>query len=715
MTTRGEVSGGSHLNGKIPGETTGIEIKKTVCCICSPITQCGINAYIKDGVLVKVEGDKDNPHSEGTLCAKGAANRQFIYHPDRILTPQLKKGGKESTEFESISWERAYKIIAERLLKIKSETGPESVAFFSGYTKWYRPFFQRLAHSFGSPNYASESSVCAYATGMALRLNFGFGGGPDIQNTKCLLAWSGNPFYSNTPTARHVLDARERGMKIIDVGPMITPLTAHADIHLRNRPGTSGALAHGMANLIIQEGLYDREFIENWGKGFEDYRTYVAQFTLEETERITGVPADLISEASRLYATTKPAAMMFSANAITHHTNGVQNQRASMLLIGLTGNMDRKGGNHVIPQSYYHVPSGIPTAYDEFAQSRDWADMPPRVGQDVHPMFCKMVNEAQAMHIPFQIQSRKPYPLRAMVGFGMNYRMWPGSDFMKESLKKLDFFVDVDLFMTDTAKMADLVLPACSSFERTGLTIYPQHSVIWFEPVIQPLGDSRSDADIIQQMASCLEVDDSLLLKGFKSWVEYIMEPAGVTMAKLEENASTYLFKGPIQIPYEKYMEKGFPTPSGKIEFASTILEEAGIEPLPVYKEPDMSPLSTPEIAESFPLILTTGARLPMFLHSQTFKLSWNSRLRPQHPMADINPRDATQRGIAAGDDILLMTPRSSIAVKANLTEIVPPGVVSMYHAYPTADVNVLIDPDYRDPISGFPGYKSLLCNIEKV
>jgi len=702
------------IKSKIPGDRTGIEVKKTVCSICTPLTHCGIDAYIKDGVVVKVEGSEDNPNSGGTLCPKGNASRQYIYHPDRVLNPMLKKGGKDSEEFESISWDQAFKIIGSRLSKIKKETGPESVSFFSGFQKWYRPFLQRLAHAFGSPNYSSESSCCFYAMAMANVLNYGFMGGPDIRNTKCLLVWSANPFYSNTPVVRHLVQAIENGLKIIDVGPIITPMTAHADIHLRIRPGTSGALALGMAHVIIKERLYDLEFVENWTHGFEDYKAYVEGFTLEKTAQITGVSEDLIARAARLYATTKPAAMMMSASPVVHHTNGVQNQRAASALIGLTGNMDRKGGNHVIPPSYYHVPAGIPTRDEEIAQPRPWKDMPPRVGQDVHPVFCQMVNEGQAMQIPFQIQSQKPYPIRAMVGFGMNYRMWPGSDHMKESLKKLDFFVDVDVFMTDTAKMADLVLPACTSFERSELKIYPQQSVIWTEPVIKPLGESRPDAEIIQGMAKALKIDDPLLLKGHKEWIDWILKPSGIKMSELEKNGGKYLFKGTDPFPYEKYRKGGFPTPTGKMEFSSTILKKAGMDPLPTYQEPKLSPISAPKVAKSFPLILTTGARLPMFIHSQTFRLPWTKGLRADHPMADINPKDAEERGISTGDSITLLTQRSSIKVKANLTEIIPPGVVNMYHAYPGADVNECIDPDYRDPISGFPGFKSLLCEIKK-
>jgi anaerobic selenocysteine-containing dehydrogenase len=214
--------------------------------------------------------------------------------------------------------------------------------------------------------------------------------------------------------ARGLLNARKRGLKIIDVGPLITPLTAHADIHLRIRPGASGALALGMAHVIIEEGLYDREFVENYTLGFEEYRVYVREFPPGVTEEITGVAADKIIEAARLYAVTKPACMLNSSNATTHHTNGLQNHRAVTALIGLTGNFDVAGGNPLVPPAYLHMTNGMVTLEEEFEQSCPWSEMQPRVGQDRHPACCRVVAEAQAMHIPVQINSGKPYPLRAM-------------------------------------------------------------------------------------------------------------------------------------------------------------------------------------------------------------------------------------------------------------------------------------------------------------
>lgn len=696
-----------------PIKNSDLEIRPTICSICNPNSHCGIDAHIQAGSVVKVEGSKENPHNRGTLCAKGAASCQYIYHKDRIMTPLLRRGERGRGTFESISWDRALSLITERLIRAKAETGPESVIFFAGYPKWMRPFLKRLAHSFGSPNYATESSTCYTASLAAAMLNYGEEADPEVGKAKCLLVWSANPFYSNPPRSAGLLRARQEGLKIIEVGPLKTPLTAHADLHLRIRPGTSGALALGMGHVIIQEELYDQPFVHQWSVGFEEYKAYVRQFSPQTVERITGVPARLVCEAARLYATSRPASLLSGASATVHHTNGLQNHRAILALIGLTGNFDVPGGNHVFPSNYLYVSNGVPTREPAFEQPRSWSDMAPRIGEDRHPIWCTLIPEAQSMHIPFQIRSQQPYPVRAMLAFGLNYRMWPGSDFMKQSLEKLDFLVDVDLFMTDTAKLADIVLPACSSFERSELKFYSDQFVLWTNPVIKPLGQSRSDLDILFHLAKKLAPHDRLFQKGYHACIDWILEPSGLSVSELQEHPRGMRAARVVFPPYRKYESEGFKTPSRKMEFTSRILEQHGLDPLPKYEEPRLSPLSSPEVAARFPLILTTGARLPMFIHSRAFRVPWLRELRPD-PMADINPQDARSRRISHGDWIALSTPRGTIRVKSNITDVVPPGVVSMYHGYPEADVNLLIDPDYRDPISGFPGFKSLLCQVER-
>ena len=699
---------------KIPGDETGIEVKKTICAICeSGTTSCGINAYIKEGKVVKVEGMKEFPQNLGTLCAKGNASRQYIYNKDRVLAPMKRTGKRGSGKFEEISWDEAYEIISDKLLRIKAESGPESVVFGVGYTKWLRPFAQRLGISFGTPNFATESSTCYYATDVAAQLTYGQWGGPDIKNTECLLIWSKNPFTSSTPAAKKLIQAKKNGLRIIEVSPIVTHTTRYADIRLGLRPGTDGALALGMAHVIINEDLYDKKFVDQWTRGFADYRAYVQNFSPRTVETITGVPADLIIQAARLFAQAKPSCIMTGASPTVHHTNGVQNHRALICLSGLTGNFDIPGGNYVVPESWNHVNTGVVTRHHEFTFPESLENMPPRVGQKEFPVWSRLVNEAQAMRLPQQLQSGKPYPIRAIVAFGYNQRMWPGNDVLLNNLDKLDLFVNVELFMTDTAKQADIVLPACTSFERSEMRFYPGNHVIFTQPVISPLGRSKSDTDIIFDLARRIAPDDTLMQKGYEACIDWILKPSGLTVSELKKHPSGLTVKDAVMPPYRKYETKGFPTPSGKMEFASTLLEEAGHEPLPVFSEPALSPVSSPDTAKKYPLVLGTGIRLPMYVHSRTFRNSWDRALHP-YPTIMIGIEDAAARGLSDGDDVLLSTQRSDVKVKARITNTLPPGLVNIFHGWPEIELNHMIDPEYLDPISGFPGFKSLLCNVQK-
>ena len=707
------------LKGKIAGPETGIEIRKSICAICDPTTQCGLDLYIKDGRIIKVEGTKENPNSEGTLCSKGAAQRQYVYSEDRLKTPLKRTGPRGLGKLEPISWDEALDTIAARLNAIKREDGPQSVAFFAGYTKYFRPYLKRLAHSFGSPNYLTESSVCSTATSVAQQLVFGAPGRQDIPNAGCLLVWSANPFYTNPGNARAILRGRERRMKLIVIDPRETPTTAHADIHLQLRPGTDGALALSMAHVIINERLYDQAFVAGHTYGFEEYREYVQLFPPERGEELTGVPADQIVAAARMYASVKPAAILPSAAPVVHNTNGVQNYRAVFSLVGLTGNYDVKGGNFVQPPSFEGMPGLFPSREREFTQSRPWSEMVPRVGAERFPVWVDLIDEAQAMQLPLQIRSGEPYPIKAVIGFGLNYRMWPDSKGLLDSLDELDFFVNIDPFMTETCAHADIVLPACTSVERSELRCYDMGYVNFTQPAIPPLHDSRSDVDIIYGLAARLGLDDPLLKAGYEASVDWILEPSGMTVAELSKHPGGMFVPNPVRAPEKKYLRSGFKTPSGKLEFKSKILEKyegrPGFDALPVYVPPKYSKESAPEMAKEYPFILNTGSRLPMFAHTRTFRLSWTDSLRPNHPSADVNPSDAARLGVKQDEAIRISTPKGAIVVKANLTQMVQSGVVHMYHAHPEADINLLFEGDYLDPLSGFPGFKSALCKVERV
>ena len=382
--------------------------------------------------------------------------------------------------------------------------------------------------------------------------------------------------------------------------------------------------------------------------------------------------------------------------------------------------------------------SGFVTREHPYKMPRPWSDMPPRLGAQRFPVWTEMIDQAQAMDFPRQVNSGDPYPLRGMVAFGLNYRMFPDSKGWLAALEKLDFIAVIDPMFTDSGKYADIILPAATSVERTEVRAYPQKYVVYTEPVIEPVAEARSDTDIIFGLAEKLGLDYQTLdaehtakLGGFlpngapdfgaafDAALDWMFQPNGMTMAQLKAHPGGMFVPDPPAPAFKKYQAKGFPTATGKMEFVSSLMEKysdrPGIAGLPEYNEPWMSPVSTPDLAADYPLVLGTGSRLPMFVHSRMFRAPWTRSLR-RDAMADLNPADGARFGIAHGDMVELSTPTGvAIQVKANLTELVPAGVVQMYHDYPEADANSLIPGDYLDPVSGFPGYKSLLCAVKKI
>jgi len=512
-----------------------------------------------------------------------------------------------------------------------------------------------------------------------------------------------------------ILDKKESGMKIIAVDPRVTPFTVLADYHLQLKPGTDGALALGMANVIVSEGLYDKEFIEKYAHGFQEYREYIKEYTPEKTEEITGVPKDKIIGAARLYAGTKPAALMPSSAPVVHQTNGLQNYRAVMLLVALTGNVDVKGGNVFKESSFLENACGYHTRQNEYQEPPvPFSEMPPRLGFDRFPIWMRFTNDAHGGMLRQQIITEKPYPITHMLAFGINHRMWPDTLYTIEALKKLEFFVDVDIFMTDTCKYADIVLPACTSLERSELKAYGNGYTIFTKPVIEPLYESKPDTDIIFELAKRIAGDDELMREGYEKSLDWIFEPSGMTVEELKNQPLGMMAP---QVPYEfkKYEREGFPTLTGKVEFTSEMIRELqpSQSPLPKYEPPRNSREARPDLAKEYPFVLNTGTRLPMYHHSRTFRLPWIQALRPL-PTVDINREDAEALNISQGDMIAISTPKAQIKLKANISEMGQKGVVYIFHDYKDADANTLIDAEYLDPISGFTGFKSLLCKVEK-
>ena len=460
------------IKAKIPGADTGIEIKHSLCAICSPGHHCGVDCYVKDGTIIKVEGTPDHPYNHGKLCTKGLSLRNYIYREDRIRTPMRRVGERGEGKFEPITWDEAYAIIAEKLNAVKAEYSPHSVAFFSGYCKWYRPIFHRFANVFGSANFGTDDSTCSAAAVIANKVTAGAGGGPDMGRSNTFLGWNFDGYYSGHLSVQGVVNLKARGGKVIIIDVRDTPAAKNlADIFLHINPGTDGALALGMAKLILDNGWADMDYVEKYTHGFEEYKELVQQYPLERVCEITGLNPEDVYEATKLYATNGPACTNFSASALVHHINGFQTHRAILCLSALTGNFDRAGGNVPNPPTYIHKPAGFRTREEEFRAHRRATDKP-RIGEERFPLWAAQFDEFQAMDMLRQMEEGTPYPVKAIFGMGMNAKMFPETDKLLEAMKKLDFFVDVDMFMTMTAKYADILLPACSSLARGEMKAY---------------------------------------------------------------------------------------------------------------------------------------------------------------------------------------------------------------------------------------------------
>ncbi len=682
-----------------------VEIKDGLCYMCT--NACPTKIHVRDGKAVKIDiADPRSAH-----CPRWKAQLEFIYHPDRLQYPVKRLGARGGGQWQRISWDEALDTVAANLQNVKDKYGAASVVFWIAYTKEPRPYFHRLAHAFGSPNYCTESSNCFSGTWIASNLTYGpeysymAGSSGSLEpETKCKLIW-GAAVISSPNVWQANLEAQDKGVKLIVVDPRRTAIAAKADYHLQLRPGTDGALALGMMNVIISEDLYDKEFVEKWTVGFDGLKKLAGEYTLDKVEKITRVPAALIRDAARLYAASKPAKLHLSSNSTTHHANGVQNHRAVVLLAAITGNIGITGGNRLGDYVTVH-PNDI-TLHERVA------DMPPGIGSKRFPIWTKRYHEMQSNAIADQLESGEPYPLKALFSSGLDLQFFGNSPRFAAALKKLDFIAVSEYFHTPGTQLADIVLPIASWMERPILlTDYGGYARL-IEPAIEPVGESRTEWDIYSSLAQRLGFGDLFWEGDFAKCADHVLEPMNITFAELKQNPRGV--KLPTRPRPEKHYEQtGFQTPSGKVEIACATLAEHGLDALPVYREPPESPLSRPDLLAKYPLVMTSGARVMAYTHSQFRNIPSLRKLMPE-PLVDINPADAAPRKIKTGDAVTVSSPRGSIKMKANVTDAILEGVVSLPHHWPgEANANTLVDDRTLDPISGFLPCKSQLCQVTR-
>jgi anaerobic selenocysteine-containing dehydrogenase len=684
---------------------------------------CGALVYVKDGKVIKIKGDPDSPLNRGKMCIKGLSSLEHLYHPKRLRYPLKRSGKRGEGKWQRISWDEALDTIVNKVQGIKENDGIEAVAIGTGTGRHHFYHVLRFANALGTPNWCEPGTAqCFIPRIFAATMTYGdlpicdyYG---DV-NPQCLLVWGHNPVVSG-PDGEiqfRVKDCIKKGTKLIVVDPRKTETTKMADMWLQIRPGTDDALALSMINVIIKEGIFDRKFIETWTVGFDRLAERVQEYPPEWAEQVTWVPSEKIKAAARLFARTRPAAMEWGV-ALEHTPNCFQTVRAMALLPGITGNIDVPGG-WVFGM---HIIRDIPLLMDNLHLDMKTK----RIGADTFKLLCGPKAIFPSAHIPTlfnAIRTGEPYPIKAFLIFGNNGLVsYANSREVYETIKNLDFISVMDIYMTPTAEMADIVLPAATWLEVdevVGLPYVAFNAVLAQQKIVR-MWECRPDEEVLIDLAQRLNLDTGT--ESLEDIYNDQLEPLGMTFEELKR-------KGHVSVPirYRKYEKSGFFTPSKKVELYSSVLEKRGYDPLPYYREPPESPISTPDLAEEYPLILITGGRSQYFFHTEYRQIP-SLRKGDPDPIVEIHPETAEKADILEGDWVWIESPRGKIQQRAKLTAGIHPGIVNVQHGwwFPEdpgpeygvwkSNANVLTNngPPY-DPAIGTYQLRALLCKIYKV
>jgi anaerobic selenocysteine-containing dehydrogenase len=715
----------------------------TFCSLCGPMPGCGLNCYVKEGRLIRVEGMKEAPTNRGKLCPKAFASVQWVYSPQRLSYPLKRVGKKGEGKFKRITWDEALDIIASRLSELKEKYGPESLAILAPARRSYSDYLQRFLIAHGSPNYG-HSGLCAVQQAFGFAYTVGFPwlgmGGADYEHANLIVIWGANPVYAAAPQGnlKRILDAKERGARLIVIKPEMQPDAAKADIWVPIRPGTDGALALAMLHVIINESLYDIDFVSKWCYGFDKLVPHIQKYTPEWAEPITGLQADQIREVARLYGTIKPACIV-PGNAFDQMVDSNNAVRAIAILIAITGNLDRPGGNT--------VPTGstMPKVKSVHLRERYTQDFVDRlVGPEIASCFQPFEEGTSSAyyHCLNSILTQEPYPIRAIIAPGTQPTVITrGSKRVVEALKKLEFFVVIDVMQNSSMPWADVVVPVATMYECDHPFEVTGNWIMARNKVIEPLGDYKSDYEFWFDLAVKMGYGEDFWDGSIEKCMNYQLENFGMTMEELRAHPTGIIYE-PKPMVYEKY-EKIFATPStrlsrapylpqGKVAIYNTTFEENGFNPLPEWVEPPESPTATPELLAKYPLVFFDTHTSDVYTHGWLHNLPYLREIQPD-PWVHIHPGTAKARGIENGDWVIVESPHGWIKVKALYFPGIRPDVVMGLHGwwqgcnelglpgYPILDgganVNVMYstDPDKAfDPmVTAMP--KQTLVEVRKV
>ncbi len=662
---------------------------KGTCRFC--LMHCGIIGHTKGERLEKVEGDLTS-RTHGFICEHGFALREMVHSGARLKHPMIRQGDA----FHEVSWDDALNEVAKRLEAVKAKYGPEAFLIQTGWPMVRHPlvnWLHRFARAFGSPNVSTVASLCEASLRMGQALTVGSKYSSDVRRAKTMVLWGSNPGVT-APPFLHVIAKKADGGNLIVIDPVKTGLAREATLWVPVRPGTDGALALGLIRVVLENGWYDKAFMEANTLGLEELRALAATYTPPEVERLCGIPAADVERIARMMAQEGPTGV-WGGLGVEHHENGVQTLRAISSLEVLVGRFDgtQEPRSILTPPGPRFRDELLPALYDMATPE----PVPPApkarpIGRDSYPLYEMFNREAQGQLLADAVLRDTPYPIRAVMLVASNALVTSqGTQRLEEAAEKLDLLVAIDPFFTYSARKADVILPATTFAESPDVD---DEDRVAAQSIVQPQHEAWPDWKVMVELAKRLGIGQ------YFPWA---------TMNEASKQKHVPWMFDPEQQPKPQPTVETpkFSTLSGRAEFKSQLLERAGHPGLPVWTPP------TENLTPEFPLRLVTGPRPRAYINSQFHDVpSVNARMRTAE--VTIHSSVAKPLGLSTGMPVKLTSPYGSIQLTVVVTDDVQRECAVMAAGFADANPNRLISPDKRDPISGFPAFRSGICRVEK-
>lgn len=618
---------------------------------------CSLKVTIENNEVKKVMGNKNNKNSDGKLCPKGASYTKRLYHKDRITYPVLKD--KTSGLFNRISWNEAYDLLKSKLNLYKDQYGSESIMYLAGwghtgvfnqYANSFWSQFGSVSSTYGSLCMAGGIAGVKYTYGNTVKHNCN----SDLQNSKLIIVWGANPANTNIHRMRNIKIAVKNGAKLIVIDPRHSESMIANSIKIHPRPGTDALLAFAITKIIIERGIYDQNFIDNYTIGFDEYKKSLESYSLDDISKKTNVSkSEIIKIVDEIEK--NPIYALISGTGKSRYTNAGQTERAISLLPAMTASIGVSGGG------FYFTDGQQP--------SLKW----PFIANDAY----KMKKNIHVGKIAYELEKQNPKIKMMWIEKANPLTSSPDINMLKKAFNNIDFIVTIEHFMSDTALYSDLVLPSAMFSEKNDLhCVYGDSYIHLLQKLTSPLGECKSEPEIYRELGKKLDLDMKLLPIVDEDMIDYFLDFNNVDSSYKKLSIEPYLTNKYSNIAFEDLI---FETPSGKIEFYSKQMSDLGENPLPSYAEPVESLYSTPERYKKYPLQFFSSHSANR-INSQ-FKEMKISKLEDIAKL-QINEFDAKKHNVSDGEMVKVYNDRGEINLICQVTNGISKGSVHIYEGW---------------------------------